>query len=165
MLRMREINDRIVSSYPPWEHASKVPLEANFYVCTTKKEEMSQTLAMQGIEIPNFSYDLSIPKGHISWTTPVMVVSYFLSTFWKSNFIYLWTHSSFIFSRLRNRSRKSFQVLLVARGGLLHRLLSTQRSTITRSLSTLVPVEGLESREFVRLLLFHPLWKGRDHYL
>lgn len=60
---MRGIGGRIIPSYLPQERVSKVPLETNFHVYATKKEEMTQTLAMRGIEIPNFAYDFSILEG------------------------------------------------------------------------------------------------------
>ncbi|KAK5775690.1 hypothetical protein PVK06_043613 [Gossypium arboreum] len=60
---MRGVHGKLVLRYPPRDHASKTLVEANFFPCITKYEEMHQALRVQGIDIPNFAYELSIHKG------------------------------------------------------------------------------------------------------
>ncbi|KAK5846379.1 hypothetical protein PVK06_002665 [Gossypium arboreum] len=40
MSRMRGVGNRIILTHPPRERSLKVPVKANFYICTKEMEEM-----------------------------------------------------------------------------------------------------------------------------
>ncbi|MBA0723205.1 hypothetical protein Golax_003809 [Gossypium laxum] len=53
----------IGQNIPSQCHEVSIPVEVKAYVCTKKVEEMNRILAVRGIQIPNFTYDFSIPEG------------------------------------------------------------------------------------------------------
>ncbi|PPD74142.1 hypothetical protein GOBAR_DD28933 [Gossypium barbadense] len=63
MSRIRGAHGQLVPRCLLRECTSKVLIKVNFFTCTTKNEEMSRAMRVRGIQIPNFSYEFSIPEG------------------------------------------------------------------------------------------------------
>ncbi|KAH1121576.1 hypothetical protein J1N35_004736 [Gossypium stocksii] len=53
----------VAQNIPLQHRGVRSPVEVKAYICTTKVEEMNRALVVWGIQISNFTYDFSIPKG------------------------------------------------------------------------------------------------------